>query len=202
MGTPYRRPNWLSRQTKAHRTLFVVGLLCAALVLVEIGAVTDFFGLGHRPASSGPAPPNLNPYNEEILAIDTAITGSGSTYFASLEGQNLCAGICPVLPTEFLVHPPPQLAIIFYYNVTNTGPTAKNLSLPTITNSGPNSTMFHVQELCCYGGVGGAYSEQQIGPLHFTPSVTIGFEGYAWTLDPLPYTSAGGYTLYYNFTLT
>jgi hypothetical protein len=200
MGTPYRRPNWLSRQTKAHRTLFVVGLLCAALVLVEIGAVTDFFGLGHRPASSGPAPPNLNPYSEEILAIDTAITGSGSTYFATFEGQNLCEGICPELPTVYTDHDPAQIAIFFYYNVTNSAGTTETLTAPTLGTSGLNATMFTVQTFCCYSTNSTPYKELINSALIFTPGLTVGLRGYAYTIEPIPFTTAAGYTFYLNAT--
>ena len=56
--------------------------------------------------------------------------------------------------------------------------------------------------MCCYAGLGGAYSEWVMGALPISPSVQIGFEAFAWTTDSFPFNSAGGYTLYANFTTT
>ena len=98
MASPYRRPGWARRQWRAHPTLFVVGIVCAVAVLVEIGAVTDFFGLARPHPASTPAGPNLNPGHETVVAIDVAFnyTGASKGYFTT-GGTDLCDGRCPLL---------------------------------------------------------------------------------------------------------
>ena len=183
--------------------MFFVSIACAAAIVVEVAAVTGFFGLANHDAagSSGPKGPNLNPYNERILAIEGAIdyTGSAKGYFIGLD-QNLCALTCPELPTEFLNWTPPQIGVIFYYNVTNSAAVSENISLPEVTTSGPDGTLWQVGVFCCYGAISLPYNEWIMGTTAIGPSATLGYKAYAWTVEAIPEYGSGGFTLDSNFT--
>jgi hypothetical protein len=203
MRNPYRRQNWLLRQAKAHRITFVVAAVCAVVVFVAVAAVTGFFGLAHTsPGSSSPPGSALNPYNETILAIESAVTYTGSDhdYFLSLDGQNLCADVCPILPKVYPAFSPPEIGVYFYVNVTNTASNPEKLYMPTIGTSGPDGSLFTIQVFCCYTTTGTLYSEPIGAFLSFTAGQAIGIAGYAYTTDPIPYSPSGGYTLYVNST--
>jgi len=204
MGSPYRRPSWASRQWKSHPTMLLTGVVCAVVVLVEVGAFTNGFGLAGALHRSPPPPPptNLNPHEMKILEILAGVSylGGPTGYFGGLNGANLCEVECPVLPAEYPSFTPPQAGLLFFYNVTNTGTTDRNLSLPLVTTSGPNPLLFGVKVYCCYGGAGGQYSEDMEGSFNILAAATVGFEGYLWTTQTIPFSSQGGYTLYENFT--
>jgi len=202
MASPYRRRNGLVRLAKGHPVTFVTGIACAIAVCLEVGAVTGFFGLSHGGGGPAPAPANLNPHDQKIVAILAGInyTGHGSGYLIGLDGANLCAATCPELPTEFPSYSPPQAAVIFYYNVTNTANVTRSLSLAQIFTTGINPSLFQIEEFCCYSGFGGAYGETLLGPLALGPGSVTGFEGYAWTTVQIPQVPSNGYTVYVNFT--
>lgn len=200
MAAGPRRPNWLVRQAKAHPTWFATTIVCAAVILLEIAALTNLFGLGvHSGAPPPSTGPNLNPFGVRVVAIESAIsyTGPANGYVPALEGQNLCGARCPLYPNESFASSPPHLGLDFFYNLTNTADVAHNLSLPVIGN--PPSIPFQVHLMCCYATFGEAYSEWVVGPFSISPDVTIGFEAYVWTTEPLPDLS-DGLTLYANFT--
>jgi hypothetical protein len=206
MASPNRRRRWLTRGAEGRPLLFVVGLTCAAAVIIEVAAFTGFFGLADQHTSpGGPAGPNLNPYHEKILAITSNITyfGSVTGYFPTLNGTSLCALACPELPRLWesnVSHLPPEIGIHFFYNVTNTAAVTVNLSVPVLQASGPDSTLFYLETFCCYTTVNQPYDEQVIAAVQFTSGTEIGFEGYAFTTATIPAAEAGGYTLYVNFT--
>ena len=203
---PPRRPfHWRSRGSGDRRYLLLAGLVCLAAVLVEVGALTGWFGLGGFPwGSRGPSVPNLNPDHERILAItgNTTYFGSVSGYFPAITGTSLCGPSCPELPriwpSDGIL--PAEVGVFFYYNVTNTAKVDVNLSMPVLATSGANPTLFFLQTFCCYSTVNPPYVELIDSSLEFPPQLTLGFEGYAYTTVDLPATASGGYSLFVNFT--
>jgi len=203
MAAPVRPPNWFVRQRRAHPTWFLTALLCAAAVVVELEAASGLFGLmAHSSGPPGPTGPNLNPYDERILAVQGSVAyhGSATDYFPALQGVDLCAPGCPKLPFQNYALSPPQVGVLIFYNVTNTATATHNLTLPQVASTG--GLEFDLQVMCCYTGLGASYSEWVMGPLSLSPSVTVGFEAYLWTTETIPSSPVGGYTLYANFTST
>lgn len=184
----------------------VVGLACVAAVLIEVGAFTGFFGLGALlTRSPGPPGPNLNPDHQWILGIWSNVTyiGPQTAYFPSLNGTSLCGRACPELPKVWVPRQgslPPEIGVYFYFNVTNTASVDVNLSVPILTTSGPNPTLFYLQTWCCYSKVGVLYDELIDSPVGFIPGQTFGIEGYAYTTVALPAVEAGGYVLNVTYT--
>ena len=168
---------------------------------------TNFFGLANRGAGApGPPGPNLNPYDQRILAVVGNITyfGTITGYYPELSHANLCGLACPELPVVWWSSAdslPPELGIHFYYNVTNSATVDVNLSTPTLQASGPDPTLFYLVTYCCYTTANPPYDEVvDSGIEEAPPGSTFGLQGYAFTTVPLPAMSAGGYTLYVNFT--
>jgi len=207
MGSPYPRPSWLRRQAKRHPAILVVGVICAAVVLLEVGAVTGFFGLSALKSSpKSPAPPDLNPYGEVIVEVVSHVnyTGAGSGYFAELEGQNLCgAAGCNAL-TYYPAYSPPEIGFFFYFNVTNTAAHDENISQPKLGVSGPDHEIFLLVTFCCYTTESKPYSEPLTDGAKFEPNgengSTIGLRGYIYATDPIPQSPSGTYDLYFNVT--
>jgi hypothetical protein len=197
-------PTWSGRRAKRRPLLLYVGFACAAAVVLEVAAVTNFFGLAGHPASSSPGGPDLNPFHERILVITTNVTylGAGHGYFPALQGANVCGIACPELPFSWPSDGilPAQIGVYFYYNVTNIGSDIVNLSVPIITTSGGVSTLFVLQTYCCYTTAEPPYDEAVDSSVNFSPGTTFGFRGYAYTTVSLPQVAAGGFTLYINFT--
>jgi hypothetical protein len=181
-----------------------VGFACAAAVVLEVAAFTNLFGLAVHGSSSAPGGPDLNPYHERILAITTNITylGSETDYFPALQGANVCGIACPELPvywpSDGIVAA--EVGVYFYYNVTNLASTIVNLSVPIIATSGTLTTLFVLQTYCCYTTAEPPYDESVDSVVHFSPGMTFGFRGYAYTTETLPQVAAGGFTLYLNFS--
>ena len=204
MSDPEGRFVRFRHHVRRHR-LAVIALACAAVVLIEIGATSGFFGwliaLGAAPSP----PPDLNPYHEQILAISSNITYFGEVqyYFPSLNRTSLCHPSCPELPRTWISTDskyPDEIGVLFYYNVTNEVGVDVNLSQPLIRTSGPDPTLFYLITYCCYTTLDQKYSEPLDAELQFTPHAQIGLEGYAYTTEALPRSADGGYTLYVNFT--
>jgi len=206
MASPHGRLHALGRRARERPLLLIVGLACAAAVLVEVGAFTGLFGLVNLlEGSHGAAGPDLNPYHERILQITSNITYYGSTsgYFPALSGVSLCGRACPALPrvwTPTQGSLPPEVGIFFWFNLTNTATTDVNLSVPALTTSGPVPTLFYLETYCCYTKAAPQYDELIDSTIVFTAGHEFGFEGYAFTTIPLPAVAAGGYTLYVNYT--
>lgn len=195
----------MARRAKRPPVLLIIGFACAAAVLVEVGAVTGFFGLaGWHSGTQGPTPPNLNPHGERILAIggNTTYFGSIQDYFPAIDGTSLCGLKCPELPKEWPSDGilPAEVGVFFYYNVTSTASVDVNLSMPVVSTSGPLSTLFFLETFCCYSKADPPYVELIDSAIQVPPSVDFGLEGYAYTTVPLPAVASGGYTLYVNFT--
>ncbi|MGP8077356.1 MAG: hypothetical protein ACLQD8_04940 [Thermoplasmata archaeon] len=203
MAAPDRPRHRLSRHIRAHRNFFVVGVVFAATILLEVGAVNGYFGLvanlWNRP--SGPEPPNLNPNHERILAIDSAITYFGSTqgYFPAVNHTDFCQPVCPALILNSRPNPP-EIELRFYFNVTNTANATERISEPSLETSGPDPTLFSLWTFCCYSTQSVSYTEGLSAWLEFTPGFTFGLEGYVFTTQPIPANAAGGYTLFFNVT--
>jgi hypothetical protein len=206
MGTPYRRPGWLRRQAKNHPAMIVVGTLCVAAVVIEVAVLSGVLSLAlHRGGGTGPTPPNLNPYDEQIDHVwgNIVYTGSQSGYFVALQHQDLCGAGCETLhliPTQTT----PTIGILFFFNVTNTAATGQNLSTPQLGISGSDQSAFQLATLCCYSSESQPYSEPLTGPLHFSPSgdtgSTIGLEGFVYSTATIPESTLGYYVLYFNVT--
>jgi hypothetical protein len=196
----------LGRRKRERPVLLLVGLVCAAAVLLEVAAFTGVFGLANRLWSTGGTPgPDLNPHHELIVAIGGNITyvGSVTGYFPALGGTSLCSGRCPQLPKVRTVSQgnlSPEIGIFFFFNVTNTANVVVNLSNPVLTTSGPVATLFYLQTYCCYTPAEPQYDELLGASISFSPGAEYGIEGYAYTTVPLPEVSGGGFTLFVNYT--
>ncbi|MGP8078064.1 MAG: hypothetical protein ACLQD8_00745 [Thermoplasmata archaeon] len=202
MGSPYRRPNRFLRGAKHHPVVVAVGIACAVAVLLEVGAVTDFFGLVHHASGSkAPTGPDLNPHHEMILDVVWAVdyTGASKNYFSQINGASFCPE-CPELPNSYAQYSPPEIGIYFYFNVTNTAVGDESFSLPTLGTSGPDAALFNITTYCCFSTSNTPYSEPLSGPLHFVPGQTVGLRGYVWTTVIIPVSVSGNYTVYYNTT--
>ena len=205
MGTPLQRPRSLRRQIKGHRLPIAIGLVCAAVVIVEIAAVTNGFGLLTHPASAPPKPPDLNPYDEEVSIVLSNVTYSGHAtgYFPGLDEQDLCGVQCPLLRI-YTDHQPDEIGFYFFFNVTNTADVSVNMSNPALGISGTNQTVFFLKTFCCYSTLSQPYSEPLVGKLRFSPSGSdgseIGLEGYVYSTWPIAESVSGSYKLYFNVT--
>jgi hypothetical protein len=189
-----------------HPLLWTVGLACAAVVVLEIFALNGFFGIAApwtaRPA---PAPPDLNPHHQTIVAIWSNISYVGlvKDYFPSLNGTGLCGGACPELPRQWTPptgNRPTEIGVLFYYNITNEAALTVNLSAPIVMTSGADPTLFFLETFCCYSTVNQPYGDQISTELAVTGGTQVGLEGYAFTTVTLPVAESGGYTLFVNFT--
>ncbi len=177
---------------------------CVVAVLVEVGAVTNGFGvpaaLGrHGGSGSGPGVDPANPYDVNVTAIRAAIVyGGGVQVFPALQGTDLCPG-CPESPRENTNFTPPVAGIWFYFNVTNVGNNISQITSFALSSSGTNPHLFVlVGVLCCYPSY-----EEEVG------NTTFGAEGSDWdswgfealaVAAYLPYNGGLGYELYFNAT--
>jgi hypothetical protein len=53
---------------------------------------------------------------------------------------------------------------------------------------------------CCFSGTSPSYQEPFYKLTNAAPGSTVGIEGYAFTMTPIPYTGAGGYSLLLSAT--
>lgn len=204
MSYPDTRFGHFRQGVRKHR-LAVVALGCAAVVLVEIAAVSGFFGWLVSLSGTTTSPPDLNPYHEKILAVSGNITYFGEVkyYFSALNGTSLCSPSCPELPVPWISTDPKypsEIGVRFYYNVTNEAGFDVNLSQPVLSTSGPDPTLFYLVTMCCYTTLDEKYSEPLNAELQFTPHSVVGLEGYAYTTEAIPSSASGGYSLWANFT--
>jgi hypothetical protein len=179
---------------------------CVAAVLIEVGAVTDGFGIPAAirhggGSSSGPGFDPANPYDENVTEILSSISyGGGREVFPALQGSDLCDPGCPEAPTEmFFNYTPPVAGLWFYFNVTNVGPNISVLSNFTLSSSGPDPHLFVLAGItCCYPTY-----EEEVGSTDFGPS---GSDWDAWGFSALvvssyiPSDGPTGYVLYLNST--
>jgi hypothetical protein len=206
MVSPYRRPGWLRRQTKSHPRTFALAIVCAAIIVVEVAAVTNFFGLLDKSSpTTAPTEPKLNPYDEEVVTVvsEVTYTGASSGYLAELENQELCQAVCPNL-TIYTFHDPPEIGLYFYFNVTNTASHGVNISQPVLGISGTNQSVFYLQTFCCYTHVNQPYDEPLTVGLKFLAAgqngSTIGLKGYIYSTWPVALSPSNVYHLYFNVT--
>ena len=192
---------------RRRRRLWSVTAACAVVVLVEVAALTGVFGwvgslLGS--GSAGTSAPDLNPHHDLILSITGNVTYLGAVrdYLPALNETSLCGGRCPTTPVEWVSHDPrypSEVGVYFFFNVTNEGGVTVNLSTPEIwVSSDPH--LLSLQTYCCYSTHVQPYSELVVAPIQFIPGDTYGLEGYAFTTDPLPPVTGGGFELDVNFT--
>jgi hypothetical protein len=191
---PRRRPGLLTW----------IAVVCVVAVLIEVGAVTNGFGLAHllfpsKGTSPGPSGPNPNPYNETILAVTASIVyGTGRGEFPALQGTDLC-NLCPALPLENASYDPPVAGFWFFFNVTNEGTNGTHIGNFTLGTSGSEPHLFRmVNVVCC-----SPRYEEVVTAVYFTPVGTTGssFGLAAYVIaSSIPPTVLGGYTLYFNST--
>jgi hypothetical protein len=188
--SPYRR-------RRRWGALAWVGIGCLVAVLVEVGVVTNGFGLLNPAPAAPPAPgPNPNPYGELIGKVLAAIiyNGQGPDPFPSLNGGELCVH-CPELPKTNTSYNPPVAGIWFYFNVTNGGSNGTTISNFTLKTSGSDTSLFKlVGVVCCY-----PHYAETTASLYFTPGQTFGLGAYAYA-TLVPYDGPVGYNLTLHLT--
>ncbi|HTP56071.1 MAG TPA: hypothetical protein VML53_05345 [Thermoplasmata archaeon] len=199
-GLPYRRPSTLGRKAHRHRTLLAVGLVCAAVVVVALGATTGFFGL-LKPAGapSGYTGPPLNPDHQLIAHILGSLTGPNASQFSGFTGD-LCGIRCPLSPMLYTTPTPAEIGVYFFFNVTDVTGVAASIAAPTIRTSGADPTLFVIITYCCFSSTHASYTEEVASPFPFTSTTPVGFAGYAYTTVPIPATAGDSYTLWVNST--
>lgn len=177
---------------------------CAVAVLVEVGAVTNGFGVPallvrHGGSASGPGVDPANPYDVNVTVIRAAIVyGEGVEVFPALQGANLCPG-CPATPRENTNFTPPVAGLWFYFNVTNVADNISILANFTLTTSGTNPHLFILADvLCCYPSYGEEAGDTEFGPAGSNWDAW-GFEALA-VASYVPYNGGLGYELYFNTT--
>jgi hypothetical protein len=197
-ATPWSRP-------RRRRGLMVwIAVACIAAVVIEVGAVTDGFGIPgllQPQGTSSPPPtgPNPNPYGEPIVAIWASVAyGSSAQPFPNITNTNLCHD-CPLTPKENTAYDPPVAGLWIYFNVTNVDATSANLGNFSLNTSGSEPALFElVSVVCCYSPHGPSYGEV-VTRVSFTPGMTFGFAAYAFAVS-IPYDGTTGYSLYLNST--
>ncbi|HYA10888.1 MAG TPA: hypothetical protein VEH10_04375 [Thermoplasmata archaeon] len=147
MAGTYRIVPTAPRRGRRRRVLLWVLVACVAAIVVEIGAVTDGFGVGglfkSGGGSSGRTGPDPNPANERITSVTATITysGKGSDPFPGLNGVDLCVN-CPLLPRVNANVTPAVADVWIYFNVTYTGSNTTTISNFTLATSGPDAGLF------------------------------------------------------------
>lgn len=133
-GTPAGR-SW-----RRHRRLLVISLPPLAVVVAWV----VLFALYWNPSSQAPLsvrrplpPPDLNPGNIPVLSVQGTLTvagvDSGKVVFGG--GSNLCPR-CPVVPRASAALNPAEAEFVFFFNLSNTGGTAQNVTSFGIAVSG------------------------------------------------------------------
>jgi len=207
MATLLSRPSPRPRPGRRPRILLWVLVACLAAVVIEVGAVTDGFGIGSLLASRGPSSsgsPGPNPYGEEVTAVYASLSGSGAGSFPSLEGTNLCLiPACPATPKEDTTYDPPVAGMWFFFNVSNVGSTGAYLSNFTLTTSGSEPHLFELVAVkCCYAGSGASSYGEVVTSVYFTSSGSGSYHGLAAyaIAASIPDDGPTGYALYFNAT--
>lgn len=66
---------------RPRRWLYLIAILCVAVIVVEVGLVTHWFGLQRTPGSPGGSSPppatNPNPYNQTVRGLHTSVGHTG-----------------------------------------------------------------------------------------------------------------------------
>jgi hypothetical protein len=174
-----------------------------AAVVIEVGAVTNFFGLGSLGKSSSSAAgspgPNPNPFDEYVFQVLGNVTYTTGTQrnLVGFNGVDLCSG-CPELPPENAHFSPPVAGLWFYFNVSDDGTNITNISHFSLLTSGPNGTLFHLGGIfCCYP----VYNENVTASApEFIPGApSTDFAGYAFS-PSIPNDGTAGYNLTVSLT--
>ncbi len=183
---------------KRGRLVIWVAVACLAAVVVEVGAVTDAFGLYHTSSTAASPPPDLNPGSEQITSVVPSVTytggGSDPFQFAVVAGDNICSQ-CPLLPRlDTNTNPNLEVAWI-YFNVTYTGsaPLA-NLTTFAVSTNGTDPTLFLLDGLFLQGD----YSES-VGWVEFTPDETFPLALHL-SATSIPQDGDAGYQLVFSAT--
>lgn len=186
---------------RRRRWVYLIAALCVAAIVLEVGFVTDWFGLASRPAGTSANPPstgtNPNPFNQTVRSVTASVSyrGSAAGSFPALDGTNLCPE-CPALPRADYSASPPEAVFSFYVNVTNTGTAfalLANFSLRTVNYAGAGPFALRAV-LCCSP----TYSEGA-DSLGFLPGQTLGLAGVAYATY-VPDNGPLGYELAFSAT--
>ncbi len=174
-----------------------VAVACIAAVLIEVGAVTDGFGLPSLLAHHGgvSSPPNLNPFSEPINAVNVKLVygvDEGNP-FSFPDGSDLCH--CPRQPILDTNVTPDVIGIYLYFNITNTGKNYSQIANFSVSSSGANTSLF---KLGCVATQGHGCNEPLVG-VSFLPDQTWALVAWVYTAS-IPYDGSAGYTLTFHMT--
>jgi len=176
-----------------------VGIACALAVVIEVGVVTNAFGLaslGKSTGGSGSNGPNPNPSDEMVTSVVGAMTynGGGADPFPNLQGTNLCAK-CPVVP-KVNANVTPAVAVLWvYFNISYSGSSDTTISNFTLTSSGSNASLFKLAGVFVYP----RYSEPATEVL-FNPGIPPVGLGIELTSTSIPNDGTTGYALTFHLT--
>jgi len=199
LGTRTRRRRLHRRTQGAVRIpwTFVLSVILSAEIFVWSGIATDWFGYGPPGSpSTGPPPPNLNPYDEKIVHVIAGVTyhGNSTSYFPALEGKDIC-NHCPGLPFIDYGFSPAVLGFWFEFNVTNDATWWELMANFTVATSGPTPGLFTPGiARCCYPSFESAASYA-----YLEANQTVGLKILV-VAPSLADVGPSGYTLYFNVT--
>lgn len=197
---PSPRTTLWPRPRRRRGLLTWIAVAAVAAVLIEVGAVTDGFGVpgllaSHGSSGSSPPGPNPNPYNELVNAVWASVTYStANRSFPDLQGTNLCSR-CPVEPAENASYDPPVAGLWFYFVVKNEGQNWTTMANFTLTTSGADAHLFRLVGVVCCAPT----YEEVVTDVGFTPGTSYGFGAYA-IASSVPFDGTAGYSLYFNVT--
>ena len=186
------------RPRRRRAIVFWVAIACLLAVVIEVGAVTNVFGLGSlfgsKGGSSSPGA-GPNPYDENITSVTGAIVFSQKVDpFPQLNGASLCSQ-CPVAPTIDSSTDPAIAVLWVYFYVTYSGENYTTISNFTLTTSGgQNPTLFVL-----LGVFTGPYFSEPATLLGFSPGTTYEV-GLHIDATSIPYDGPSGYQLTFHVT--
>jgi hypothetical protein len=193
-------PSGQRRPRRRRGILLWVAVACVAAAVIEVGAVTSWFGLpallSPHGGGSTPSGPNPNPFNENITGIwaQVTYTNGNRSSFPALQGTNLCSG-CPKLPPVNRSYDPPVSGIWFYFAVTNYGKNATSISNFTLSTSGADPSLFRLVGVVCCAPT----YQEVVTSVYFTSMTSFSLAAYA-VATAIPNDGSLGYALYFNVT--
>jgi len=189
-----------ARSWRRHRRILVIAgpPLIVLAIWVVLFAVYWNGSSPPTPSATPPTPPpDLNPAHVPILSVQGVLTPSGTDpgMVAFTGSGDLCPQ-CPVVPGTAANLNPPQVRFAFYFNLSDTGGSAANVSAFGITVTGGSGTdpfsLYGV--LCCSPGF-----DETTEALFMTAGQTIGFEAIV-VAPSIPSDAGTGYHITFDAT--